>query len=396
MKELINFNIKHKNIILRADLNVPVVDGKITDKSRIKIIIPTINNLKLNKNKIFIVSHYGRPKGKKDDKYSLKFLSSILQKELLIDKIFFLESLEDKKINKTINKMLPGDICIVENIRFYPQEEKNDLNFAKKIAKNFDAYVNDAFSASHRNHASITGIPKFIPSFAGLSLVREIKNIDYFFKQPSKPNLAIIGGSKVSTKIDLLYNLSKSFDSIVIGGAMANTFLFANGIDIGISLCEKNLSDLALKIMQEAKKNKCKIILPIDVVCSNNLDDKINIRKCNVSKIEPNQMALDVGQKTINLISEYILKSKMILWNGPLGAFEYKPFNKSSISIANIIKKNSKLLNIPSIAGGGDTVSAINSVNAEDGFTYISNAGGAFLEWLEGNQSPGIIALENN
>lgn len=396
MKDLNNFQLKEKKILLRADLNVPVVNGKITENSRIKAIIPTIKKLKNLNNKIFIISHFGRPKGKKDLQYSLDFICPTLEKEFEINKIFFLKNIENKEIQKTIKAMNLGDICLIENIRFYPEEEENDLNFSKNLSENFDIYINDAFSASHRNHASITGIPKFIPSYAGFSLIDEIKNIDNFVRQQQKPNVAIIGGSKISTKINLINNLSKLFDTIIIGGAMANTFLYAKGIAIGESLCEKDLYKTALNILENAKKLNCEIILPLDLICADNLEDKNNIRECDIKNIYSNQMAFDVGQKTVNLISEYILKSKMVLWNGPLGAFEYKPFDKSSISIAKLINDKARPLNIATLAGGGDTVSVIKLANAEKSFTYISNAGGAFLEWLEGKKSPGIIALEKN
>ena len=292
--------------------------------------------------------------------------------------------------------MNPGDVCLFENVRFYPQEEKNDLKFCKNLCKNFDLFVNDAFSASHRKHASIVGIPKYLPSFPGEGLKNEINKINFFIKNPKKPNIAIIGGSKISTKINLLNNLVKSFDTIVIGGAMANTFLSAQGVNVGKSLCEKKLLKNAIDIIEISKKYNCQIILPVDVVCADSLTDDKNIRKCEVNNIDSNQMILDLGLETTKVISKFILKSKMILWNGPLGAFEYKPFEKSSVDVANIIKKNSKLLNILTLAGGGDTISAIKLAKAQSGFSYISNAGGAFLEWLEGNKSPGIIALEDN
>ena len=396
MKNFENYNLNKKNVIVRVDLNVPVIDGKITEKSRITSILPTIKKLINQKNKVFLISHFGRPKGKKDDKYSLKFICPYLKKEFGIDKIFFLNNINEEQIKTTIGTMNPGDLCLIENIRFFPEEEINDWEFSKNLSKNFDVYVNDAFSASHRNHASIIGIPKFIPSFAGLSLINEIKNINTFISNPKKPNIAIIGGSKISTKINLFYNLSKFFETIVVGGAMANTFLYAKGINIGKSLCEKDLDKIALNILDNAKKFNCEIILPIDLVCADNLEDKINIRECDIKNILQNQMALDIGTKSIKLISQYILKSKMVLWNGPLGAFEYHPYEKSSIYLARLIKNNSLSLNISSLAGGGDTLSAIKMAKAEEGFTYISNAGGAFLEWLEGKKSPGIIALDNN
>jgi len=395
MKNLTNSEIIGKKILLRVDLNVPVVKNKIIDKSRIHTIRQTLNKLKENQNKIFLISHFGRPKGKINKKYSLKFLCPILKIEFALNKIFFLESLDENKIKKTIQRMNLGDVCLLENIRFYPDEEKNNLDFAKNISKNFDIFVNDAFSASHRIHSSIVGIPKFLPSYAGYSLIEEVKNINLFVNNPKKPNLAIIGGSKISTKINLLYNLIEKCDFIAIGGAMANTFLFAKGIDVGISLFEKNSIKIALSIMKKAEKIGCKIILPKDVVCAENLYDTKNIKQVNVESILSNQMVLDIGEKTVKEITLYILKSKAILWNGPMGAFEYKPFDKSSITIANVINKHIKS-DILTIAGGGDTISVINIAKAKNGFTYISRAGGAFLEWLEGKDSPGVDALKNN
>jgi phosphoglycerate kinase len=396
MKTLDNYSLDNKNILLRVDLNVPFFNGKITNDSRIKIIKKTINKLQQHKNKIFIISHFGRPKGEKNKFYSLEFLCPVLENEFNLNKVVFIKNFNNRDIEKEIINMSPGDICLLENTRFYPGEENNDISFIRNIIKNFDAYVNDAFSASHRNHASIVGIPKLLPSVAGYSLIDEIKNIELFINNFKKPKLAIIGGSKISTKIDLLNNLVKSSDCVAIGGAMANTFLYASKINIGNSLCEKDLSDLALSIMKKAKKYNCKIILPVDVVCADSLSDNVNVRNCSINNIYPNQMILDIGNKTTKIISRHIIKSKMVLWNGPLGAFEYKPFEVSSLEIANVIKKNAKLLNIKTIAGGGDTISAIKMANAEEGFTYISNAGGAFLEWLEGRESPGVIALKEN
>ncbi|HIA60817.1 MAG TPA: phosphoglycerate kinase, partial [Pelagibacterales bacterium] len=220
--------------------------------------------------------------------------------------------------------------------------------------------------------------------------------IDSFVNAPKKPNVAIIGGSKISTKIDLLHNLTEFFDTIVIGGAMANTFLNAQNIDIGNSLCEKDLSTTALSIMEKADNLNCKIVLPLDVVCADNINDQSSIRRCDIKNILPNQMVLDVGNKTSKIIAEIILRARMVLWNGPLGAFEYKPFEQSSVEVANVIKNNAKILNITTLAGGGDTISAIKMAKAEEGFSYISKAGGAFLEWLEGKESPGVTALKEN
>ena len=396
MKNLDNYNVERKKILLRVDLNVPVIDEIITEKSRIETIKKTIKILQQQKNKIFLISHFGRPKGKQNKKYSLKFLCSILEFEFQVAKVEFLDNIDDFSIQKKMNNMQYGDICLFENIRFYHEEENNDSNFIKEICKNFDVFINDAFSASHRNHASIVGPSKFLPCLAGPNLIEEIKNIDSFINQSKKPSLAIIGGSKISTKIKLLFNLIELSDKIVIGGAMANTFLFALKNNIGQSLVEKDLAQVALSVLQKAKDSNCEIILPIDVMCANSTRDITNISYYDVNLIPPYMMALDVGIETIKLIKHSILRSKMILWNGPLGAFEYSPFDESSIQISNFIKKNAKKLNISTLAGGGDTVSAIKLSKAEEGFDYISNAGGAFLEWLEGKGSPGVNALKEN
>jgi len=396
MKTINNYVVKEKNVLMRVDLNVPVLNGIITEKSRIDTIKPTIRKLLNQRNKIFLLSHFRRPEGKFSKKYSLEFICSTLQEELETNRVHFLESFNDGDIKNRIYKMDYGEICLFENIRFHPEEESNDLNFIQEICKNFDVYVNDAFSASHRNHASIVGAPQFLPSLAGESLLDEIRNIDSFFNEPKKPNIAIIGGSKISTKINLLHNLTEFFNTIVIGGAMANTFLNAQNVDIGNSLCEKDLSNTALSIMEKADNFNCKIILPIDAACANNLKDQSSVRYCDIKNILPNQMVFDVGNKTSKLISENILRARMVLWNGPLGAFEYKPFEQSSVEIANVIKNNAKSLNIKTLAGGGDTISAIKMAKAEEGFSYISKAGGAFLEWLEGKESPGVTALKEN
>ena len=396
MKELKNLDCNQKKIIVRVDLNVPVFEDKITDYSRIYSILPTIKKLIKNKNKVFLVAHFGRPKGGFNKKYSIEFLCSELRKILNLNTIHFLDSFEQKIIKTKIFEMNLGEVCLLENIRFNSEEEKNDLNFSKSLASNFDIYINDAFSSSHRNHSSITGITNYLPSYAGLSYSKEIENLDKFLENATKPNLAIIGGSKVSTKINVLENLVEIFNSIVIGGAMANTFLLSNGFNIGTSLVENDFINLSKEIQKKAKSKKCKIILPIDAVCSKNLEYKENIQTFRIDNIPDDQMILDIGEQSTKLISDEILKSKSVLWNGPLGAFEYSPFDKSTIEVANIIKKLSTNNQVESIAGGGDTLAAIKKANANDAFNYLSTAGGAFLEWLEGNKSPGFIALKEN
>ena len=395
MKNLDNYKIENKKVLFRADLNVPVVEGVIKNISRIIAVKSSIKKLISNKNKIFLISHFGRPKGKFVDKFSLNFIINSLKEVLEIDKLYFLKNLNKDNINQTSNEMKSGEVCLIENIRFQKEEENIDLNFAKNLSSLFDVYVNDAFSASHRNHTSITGFAKFLPAVAGDNLVKEINSINFFLQNLKKPNMAIIGGSKISTKIKLLNNLIEKFNTIVIGGAMANTFLLANKINISKSLVEENLIIDALNIQQKAKKLNCKLILPVDVVCANKIQDQ-NPVYCKIEEIPSGLKILDLGEVTTKLINEEIIKSRMVLWNGPVGAFEYKPYDKATNEIAKTIKLNSKKLNIEALAGGGDTVSAIHNTKTESGFTYISNSGGAFLEWLEGNESPGVIALKEN
>ena len=395
MKNLENYKIESKRVLFRADFNVPLVDGKITDTSRIIAAKSSIKKLISNKNKIFLVAHFGRPKGEIINKFSLSFILPSLKEIFNVDKIYFLKNLDEESIKTITEDMQRGDLCLVENIRFLKEEEKIDLHFAKRISNLFDVYVNDAFSASHRNHTSITGFAKFLPAVAGNHLITEIDNINFFLENSKKPNMAIVGGSKISTKIQLLNNLIEQFSTLAIGGAMANTFLLANKKNVGNSLIEENLNEEAINVQLKAKKLNCKLILPVDAVCGKNFQDTNPVYR-KIDEISSDDMILDIGEITTKLINEEIINSKMVLWNGPVGAFEYKPYDKATNVIAKIIKFNAKKLNIDTLAGGGDTISAIKNAKAEDGFDYISNAGGAFLEWLEGNESPGVIALKEN
>lgn len=395
MKDFKNYNIENKKILFRADLNVPVVEGIITDTSRIQVIKSSIKKLISKNNKIFLITHFGRPNGEFVDKYSLNFILPSLKKIFNLDKIYFLENFDLDSIKKIDQEMQYGNLCLVENIRFLKEEENIDLQFAKKISDLFDVYVNDAFSASHRNHTSVTGFPKFLPAVAGNHMIKEINNINSFLDNAKKPNIAIVGGSKISTKIQLLKNLILQFSSVAIGGAMANTFLLANNHNIGNSLVEKDLVQEANNIQLKAKKVNCELILPSDALCGKNIND-INPVHRSIHEILSDEMILDIGEQSTQFIKNKIINSKMVLWNGPVGAFEFKPYDKATNAIAKIIKLNAKKLSINALAGGGDTVSAIKNANAEEGFNYISNAGGAFLEWLEGNESPGVKSLREN
>lgn len=387
---------KNKNILVRVDLNVPIIKKKIIDNTKIVRLKKTIKDLSKKNNKIFLISHLGRPKGKKVNKYSLKPLTRELEKMIKSKKIHFINNYKNTNIKKMINNMKFGEICLFENIRFYKQEEKNDKNFSKKLSKHFHYYINDAFSASHRKHSSIVSIANYLPSFCGFLFTKEILALKNNLKKPIRPSIAIIGGFKISTKIGLLKNLAKKLDYLIIGGGMANTFLAAKGYDLGNSYIERKYFNEIKKIEKISKKNNCKIILPIDVVTSNKLISKNKVRKTLIKNINKDQSVFDIGQATCRAIKKVLINGNTILWNGPLGAFEYKPFNKSTLEIgkyiSHIMKKNNPII----IVGGGDTLASLKKIKVINKITYASTSGGAFLEWIEGKKLPGITALEKN
>ena len=387
---------KNKNILVRVDLNVPIIKKKIIDNTKIVRLKKTIKDLSKKNNKIFLISHLGRPKGKKVNKYSLKPLTRELEKMIKSKKIHFIDNYKNTNIKKMINNMKFGEICLFENIRFYKQEEKNDKNFSKKLSKHFHYYINDAFSASHRKHSSIVSIANYLPSFCGFLFTKEILALKNNLKKPVRPSIGIIGGFKISTKIGLLKNLAKKLDYLIIGGGMANTFLAAKGYDLGNSYIERKYFNEIKKIEKISKKNNCKIILPIDVVTSNKLISKNKVRKTLIENINKDQSVFDIGQATCRAIKKVLINGNTILWNGPLGAFEYKPFNKSTLEIgkyiSHIMKKNNPII----IVGGGDTLASLKKIKVINKITYASTSGGAFLEWIEGKKLPGIIALEKN
>ena len=383
-------NLQSKKILLRLDLNVPLENGKISDTTRIDKIIPTLNFLIQQKTKIIIISHVGRPKGKIVKDLSLKPVGDELKKKLNVDVKLITENIYEIK-NKDFLEKFDEEILILENIRFYEGEEKNDDKFAKHLASLGDIYVNDAFSCSHRSHASIQQISKHLPSFSGLQLDLEVAALNKITTEITKPVTCIIGGSKISTKIDIIKNLIPKFDNIIIVGAMANNFIEYFGNNIGKSIKEENCVRIVEEILSLSKKKECKIIYPEDVLVSKNLNG--SPKNKDLDQILPDEMILDIGPKTINKIVNIIGKSKTILWNGPAGYFENPNFANGSIKIAKTIIEDNKSKNIFSVVGGGDTVSLLNKLKVVHKFNFVSTAGGAFLEYLEGKKLPGITAL---
>jgi phosphoglycerate kinase len=382
-------NLKDKKIILRLDLNVPLINGIITDTTRIDKIVQTIKFLLEQNSKIIILSHVGRPKGKIVEELSLKPIGEELEKKLNEKVKLIKENIH--KIDKNFIESFNEKILLLENIRYYPEEENNDEKFAEHLAGLGDIYVNDAFSCSHRAHASVCEISKFLPSFSGLQLDLEIEALKKITSNITKPVTCIIGGSKISTKINVIKNLISKFDNIIIVGGMANNIIEYQGNNIGKSIKEENVHSIVNEIIALSKKENCKIIYPEDVVVSNNLNGLPKIKE--LSEINSDEMILDIGPKTIKKISEIIDITKTILWNGPAGYFENPDFANGSIEIAKKIIENNKENKIYSVAGGGDTVSLLNSLNAVENFNFVSTAGGAFLEYLEGKELPGIKSL---
>ena len=383
-------NLRDKKILLRLDLNVPIVKGKISDTTRIDKILPTLKFLNKQKAKIIILSHVGRPRGKALKELSLKPICENLQEQLGLNVKLITQNINEIK-NKDFFDNFDEEILMLENIRFYAEEEKNDNKFAEHLASFGDIYVNDAFSCSHRSHASIVEISKFLPSFSGLQIDLEIDALTKITSEITKPISCIIGGSKISTKINIIKNLIPKFDNIIIVGGMANNFIEYLGHNIGKSIREQNCDPIVEEIISLSKKEKCEIIYPEDVLVSKDL--KGSCKKKELNEVLSDEMILDIGPKTIVKITKIIDESKTILWNGPAGYFENPNFANGSIQIAKKIIENNKLNKIFSVVGGGDTVSLLRSINTIDSFNFVSTAGGAFLEYLEGKKLPGITAL---
>jgi len=385
-------DLDQKILLLRLDLNVPIKNEKIQDFNRIDKTLPTIKFLLKRKAKIILISHVGRPMGKKDSKFSLKPISKSLSTKLSEDVRLINENIFEIKKNDIFKKN--EKIVMLENIRFYKEEEQNDLVFSKKLASLGDLYVNEAFSCSHRNHASISQITKHIDSYAGINLALELEALKKITSEITKPTTCLIGGSKISTKIKIIRNLITKFDNIIIVGAMANNIIKFKGHEIGKSLCEKNCDEIIEEIFTLGKENNCNIVFPEDVSVGKNFEDSSQNK--DVNKIAKDDLILDIGSKTIRKIINLIKNSKTILWNGPAGYFENDNFATGSFELAKEISAQTKSGNIFSVIGGGDTVSVINKLKLFNDFNFVSTAGGAFLEYLEGKDLPGIKSLNYN
>jgi phosphoglycerate kinase len=388
-------DIAAKRVLVRVDLNVPVADGKVTDATRIERVAPTILELAKKGAKVILLAHFGRPKGEPVADMSLSLIVSAVN-QVLGQKILFASDCIGPEAEQAIAHMKNGDILLLENTRFHKGEEKNDPAFTEALARNGDIFVNDAFSAAHRAHASTEGLAHHLPAYAGRTMQEELEALEKGLGNPTRPVVAIVGGAKVSTKIDLLQNLVKRVDALVIGGGMANTFIAAQGIDVGKSLCEHDLAETARKIMTEAAASNCAIVLPVDGVIAREFKAGAANEVVDIDKIPADAMVLDVGPKSVAAVNDWISKASTLVWNGPLGAFEIEPFDKATVSAAKHAAAQTKAGKLTSVAGGGDTVAALNHAGVADDFSYVSTAGGAFLEWMEGKDLPGVSVLSKS
>ena len=381
-----------KRVLVRVDLNVPVKDGEVTDATRIERVAPTVLELADKGAKVILLAHFGRPKGAPDPQYSLAPIARAAS-EVLGRPVAFAGDCIGDQAAKAVAALEVGDILLLENTRFHKGEEKNDPDFVAALAANGDLYVNDPFSAAHRAHASTEGLAHVLPAYAGRAMQAELEALEKGLGNPARPVVAIVGGAKVSTKIDLLMNLVRKVDALVIGGGMANTFLAARGTDVGKSLCEHDLAAIAREIMIEAATAGNAIILPSDAVVAKEFKANADNETVAVDAVPADGMILDVGPKTVETVRDWIGRAATLVWNGPLGAFEIEPFDRATVAAAQVAAERTKAGKLVSVAGGGDTVAALNHAGVADDFTYVSTAGGAFLEWMEGKELPGVAAL---
>ena len=393
LDQLLKNNLKDKVVFVRVDLNIPIKDNVVLDETRIERILPTINELKKNGCKVCLLSHFGRPDGKFNKELSLKQIIPSLKKYIK-EEIIFSETLYGEEVEAILNNSPQNSIILFENTRFDLGEEKNNKDLAKNISKNADYFINDAFSVSHRSHMSTTGLSEFLPSFSGLYLDKEILMINKALNIGDGKRLGIIGGSKISTKLKVLENLTEKLDILFVGGGMANTFLLAQGYKIGKSLCEKTMIETAVNILEAAKNKNCELILPVDALIANDMEKGTSFSEVMIDEVPDDALILDIGPKTIESINSFLSTVSTAVWCGPLGLFELNPFQTGTVSVAKEISKLTKEEKLVSVAGGGDTVAALSQSNYNKDFTYISTAGGAFLELLAGENLPGIEVLK--
>jgi phosphoglycerate kinase len=384
-------DLSGKRVLLRVDLNVPMENGKVTDATRIARVAPTINEIADKGGKVILLAHFGRPKGR-DPKESLKPVADEVAR-IVKRPVAFADDCIGEVAEKAVAAMKNGDVLLLENTRFHKEEEKNDPAFVEQLAKLGDIYVNDAFSAAHRAHASTEGIAHKLPAYAGRTMQAELEALGKALDHPLRPVIAIVGGAKVSTKLELLENLISKVQALVVGGAMANTFLYAQGVKIGKSLAEKDMADTARRILDKAEDAQCAIILPVDAIVAFHFQANAPSHAYGLDAIPGDGMILDVGPQSIERIKGALDDAATLVWNGPLGAFEMNPFDHGTVTIARLAAERTKAGKLVSVAGGGDTVAALNAAHVTDRFTYVSTAGGAFLEWLEGRKLPGVEAL---
>ncbi|MCO4848383.1 MAG: phosphoglycerate kinase [Yoonia sp.] len=389
-KTLDDMDLNGKRVLVRVDINVPMENGEVTDITRIARIAQTVYDIQDAGGKVILMAHYGRPKGKVVPDMSLIHIAPAVADELGVPITF-----ADSDYRDAVKEMKNDEVLLLENLRFNPGEETDDMGFAKRLASLCDVYVNDAFSAAHRAHASTHAIASLRPSCAGRLMAQELSALEAALGNPKRPVVAVVGGAKVSTKLDLLGNLVGKVDHLVIGGGMANTFLAAQGVNVGQSLCEHDLADTAREILAKAKAAGCEIILPRDIVVAREFKAGADNETVAPDACPADAMILDAGPETVAYIKDVLENSKTLIWNGPLGAFEIEPFNAATNAAAMAAAKLTRAGKLISVAGGGDTVAALNQAGAADSFTYISTAGGAFLEWMEGKELPGIAALQN-
>ncbi len=393
LRTLEDINVTGKTVLVRTDLNVPMNGGDVTDHTRILRLVPTLKYLLKKKARIVVLSHFGRPGGKFVPSLSLAPLVDPLSQALGGHDVKFGVDCIGPAAQDAVKKLKAGGVLLLENLRFHAEEEKGDARFARELASLGDVYINDAFSASHRAHASISAITDYLPSAAGKLMQEELEVLGGIFSGAKTPIAAIIGGSKVSTKLELLKNLTKTMDKIIIGGAMANTFLCAQGHKVGKSLCEPKLKQMAQRILKQAEKNGCEIVLPVDGVIARSLSAQSPSIIGDIKKIPADGMIVDIGPESVHRFSQALANCKTVIWNGPMGAFETSPFDASTVMLARQVAKLTAGKKLRSIAGGGDTVAALSHAGLAGEFSYISTAGGAFLEWLEGKKLPGVAVL---